>query len=72
MHLLTIYCTHFLVECDCLFAGTDGVEVCNATNGKCTCAIAEGVSGERCTECTVNSGYYVIENHTCNGGYIVW
>jgi len=55
----------FLVECDCLFAGTDGVEVCDATSGKCTCA--EGVRGERCTECDINSGYYVIENHTCNG-----
>ncbi|XP_065911651.1 laminin-like protein lam-2 isoform X2 [Dysidea avara] len=53
-------------ECDCFFDGTDGIEVCNATTGKCTCAVGEGVTGERCTECSINSGHYVIENHTCN------
>ena len=45
--------------------------MCNATTGKCTCAVGEGVTGERCTECSINSGHYVIENHTCNGK-VVW
>jgi len=64
--LKLLFC-HLYAECDCFFDGTDGVEVCNATSGKCSCAVAEGVTGERCTDCAINDGYFVIENHTCNG-----
>lgn len=67
LNFLVMFAFTAIVECDCFFDGTDGIRVCNATNGKCICA--EGISGTRCTQCE-GTAHFIIENGTCNGMYL--
>jgi len=56
-----------LTECDCFYDGTDGVQICNTTDGQCLCA--EGIIGKRCSQCKDLVGHSIIENSTCSGMY---
>ena len=53
-----------VVECNCFRDGTDGMHICNTTNGQCICN--KGITGTKCERCEGMS-HYIIINGTCNG-----